>query len=168
MQGASAKRRHIRFSCEGSAEIMLAARAGSLVGTILDLSREGCLFLLKEPVVLEPSTRISVTFRLNRQQFEMAGVVQSQRQGTRVGIRFENTNAKLGSQLGTLIAAQTAGWTGRIHQEQGNESQSPENGAAPGAAVSSATEAGETTPVETVPAAREPDDPKPSDAQTGS
>lgn len=117
MREAEAKRRHVRFRCEGVAEITTEG-APSLAGTILDLSREGCLFLLKHPLILAQSTKVNVTFKLNGQQFQMAGVVRSQRESTRIGIRFDGTNAKLGGQLGTLKASQTAGSAGRRPPDQ--------------------------------------------------
>ena len=118
MQEVQAKRRHIRFKCDVPAELTIEESARALTGTILDLSREGCLVFVEDAPTLAHSAKITVTFDLNRQRFELSGVVLSQRQGTRIGIRFISTTPKMGVQLATLNASETAGWGGRSRQEQ--------------------------------------------------
>jgi c-di-GMP-binding flagellar brake protein YcgR len=97
------KRRHPRLECSGSARLYLLGEGLELPGRILDLSVEGCLVVLEEPMVLHADTVVELSFSVKQLPFRVRAQVKVKRSETTIGFQFLEISRRARGQLGELI-----------------------------------------------------------------
>ena len=103
--GSSRDRRaQARESVDSPATLYLVKSGSRFDGRIVDLSLGGCGIRIKERFPLGIYTRVEVEFRLQGLPFRLAGVVQTIRDQTTVGIRFIDLSERKQAQVIELIA----------------------------------------------------------------
>jgi hypothetical protein len=100
---AEEKRRHPRYSCDGSAEVYLPHGGLLFRGRISNLSISGC-FIETAMVNLERGTLVEVYFIANQLQFRVQGNIAEVRHKRGAGISFINVSPRRAMQISTLIA----------------------------------------------------------------
>lgn len=87
------RRRHPRYLCEGTAEVMLPNGGLLLRGRILDLSLSGC-FIETPALNLERGTHVEVCFVARRLKFRVAGRIAVLHRRRGAGIAFLNLSER--------------------------------------------------------------------------
>ena len=113
----SRKRQHVRFAFTGKVQLVVKNEGRTLHGTMLDLSKRGCLLELPEPCQMERGALVEVLFHLNRKAFCVVGTVTTCRGDNRIAIQFNQLDAGVGRQLGTLSSSGSRGKDGRREEE---------------------------------------------------
>lgn len=101
-ESTSNRRRHIRYVCEGHAEVLLPHGGLLLRGKILDLSLSGC-FIQTAAIKLERGTRVEVYFTARRLQFRVSGRVAVLHHRRGAGIVFEDLSPRSARQITELV-----------------------------------------------------------------
>jgi hypothetical protein len=100
---AEEKRRHPRYRCQGSAEVLLPQGGMLFRGRILDLSVSGCFIETAMPN-LERGTLVEVYFVTNQLQFRVQGNIAEVRNKHGAGISFVNVSPRTADRIVALIA----------------------------------------------------------------
>ena len=96
------RRRHVRYACEGRAEVFLPHGGLLLRGKILDLSLSGC-FIETPALTLERGTRVEVFFVARRMQFRVSGHIAAVSRKRGAGVAFQNLSPRLARQVADLV-----------------------------------------------------------------
>lgn len=96
------RRRHVRYICEGHAEVFLRHGGLLLRGRILDLSLSGC-FIETPALTLERGTQVEVFFVACRMQFRVSGHIAAVSRKRGAGVAFQNLTARLAQQVADLV-----------------------------------------------------------------
>jgi hypothetical protein len=104
-QGVERERRaHFRHEVHTSAAIFLVHTGFNQIGSILNLSLDGCRIRTDEQFLLGIYTRVEAEFRVAGRPFRVGGVIQDIREGELVGIRFAELSESSREPLEQLIA----------------------------------------------------------------
>lgn len=105
---AGERRQHRRFAVDGWAEVLVADGTMLFRGRVLDLSVAGCYIETEARLRLAPGTPVEMVFRLNDIVFRPLATSAAVRPGEGAGFLFSHLNAKMQSNLETLIAELSA------------------------------------------------------------
>lgn len=98
------RRAYFRHEMHTQAAIFLSHSGFNQIGSILDLSVNGCRIRTDERFLLCIYTRVEAEFRLQGRPFRAGGVVQEVHEGALVGIRFDELGGSTQEALEQLIA----------------------------------------------------------------
>jgi hypothetical protein len=102
---ASDRRRFPRYENHGEITIRRVLSGPNLTGTLRDLSLQGCLIGLDQPVQLNPSDVIELKLRTNPLAFRVMGFVRHASQDGRIaGLEFHRVGEKDAIELASFIA----------------------------------------------------------------
>jgi hypothetical protein len=103
--GASGKehRRSHRYSCNGSAEVMVVHPECLFRGEIRDISENGCFLVTRARVQLKRLDEAEVRFGLNNCQLKVQARVMSVREGDGLGFEFLDLSPRTKELLSYLI-----------------------------------------------------------------
>jgi hypothetical protein len=96
------RRCHVRYACEGCAEVFLPHGGLLLRGKILDLSLSGC-FIETPALTLERGTHVEVFFIARQMQFRVSGHIAAISRKRGAGVAFQNLSPRLARQVADLI-----------------------------------------------------------------
>ena len=92
------RRRHVRYTCGGRAEVFLPHGGLLLRGRILDLSLSGC-FIEAPALTLERGTHVEVFFVARQMQFRVSGHIAAVSRKGGAGVAFLNLSPRLARQV---------------------------------------------------------------------
>lgn len=97
------RRTQPRLRCKGVAEIIVLAVDKRMVGTLLDLSVNGCCIETSVPLPPIESPAVEVVLSVDCFTLRLAGVVRNVRQERRAGIEFIDVTKRKGEQIEELV-----------------------------------------------------------------
>jgi hypothetical protein len=97
------KRRYPRFECTGTGGVHIASSEPPSYSKILDLSVEGCLMVLQQPLSIPQDSRVELTFNVNCLPFRVRALVKVIRSATMIGFQFHQVSKRTQGYLADLI-----------------------------------------------------------------
>lgn len=97
------QRRHRRLRCSGSAEVFLAATGTPCPARVVNLSRSGCLLILRSPQPLARDARVEIAFTVNQLPFRVLGEVKAVRSDREFGLYFPALSRRAEMRLEDLV-----------------------------------------------------------------
>ncbi len=97
------QRRHRRLRCSGAAEVYLAADGAPCAARVVNLSRTGCLLILRSPQSLARDARLELAFTVNQLPFRVLGEVKAVRSDREFGLYFPALSRRAQVRLEDLI-----------------------------------------------------------------
>jgi len=101
-QGAE-RRRQIRFSCEGFAEVVVDAAAFLFRGTIQNLSLSGCYIHSPARLRLDRGAEVYLQFTVEGHYFKAHARLMSARSGEGAGFEFDPGDEELQARIKSLL-----------------------------------------------------------------
>ncbi len=96
-------RRHRRLRCSGAAEVYLTADSAPCPARVVNLSRTGCLLVLRGPQPLAHEARVELAFTVNGLPFRVMGLVKAVRSDREFGLHFPALSQRAQMRLEDLV-----------------------------------------------------------------
>ncbi len=100
---ASERRQSRRWHCSGEAEIIFSMNSPPVHARIADLSAEGCMLIVKQPVDLESEMQVELAFTINQLPFRVRARMKANRSETRYGFQFLQVSSRSQRRLKELV-----------------------------------------------------------------
>jgi hypothetical protein len=97
------RRAHPRLCCKGCAEIHIYPERMRAVGSVANLSVQGCSIAADKKMPLLPHERVEVHLHLHGLTVQLAGIVRYMENNERVGIEFTDVSKRKAEQIEQLI-----------------------------------------------------------------
>lgn len=97
------RRRHSRLRCSGTADVYLAANGAPYAARVVNLSRTGCLLILRNPQSLARDARVELAFTVNQLPFRVLGEVRAVRSDREFGLHFPALSRRAQMRLEDLV-----------------------------------------------------------------
>lgn len=97
------RRAHQRLLCKGGAEIHIYPERMRAVGSVANLSAQGCSIEADKKMPLLPHERVEVHLHLHGLTVQLAGIVRYMENNERVGIEFIDVSKRKAEQISQLI-----------------------------------------------------------------
>ncbi len=97
------RRRHRRLRCSGTADVYLAANEAPCAARVVNLSRTGCLLILRSPRPLACAARVELAFTVNQLPFRVLGEVRAIRSDREFGLYFPALSRRAEMRLEDLV-----------------------------------------------------------------
>lgn len=97
------RRAHLRLFCNGGAEIHIYPERKRAVGSVANLSVQGCSIAADKKIPLLPHERVEVHLHLHGLTVQLAGIVRHMENNERVGIEFTDVSKRKAEQITQLI-----------------------------------------------------------------
>ena len=96
-------RKHRRLRCSGSAEVYLTVGAAPCPARVVNLSKTGCLLILRTPQPLAREARVELAFTVNGLPFRVLGEVRAVRSEKEFGLHFPALSKRAELRLEDLV-----------------------------------------------------------------
>jgi PilZ domain len=103
------RRQHKRFAVDGFAEVLVADGTMLFRGRVLDISVAGCYIETQARLRIAPGTEVEMVFRVNGMVFRPLATLRALRPDEGAGFLFSNLNARMQTELESLIAELSLG-----------------------------------------------------------
>jgi hypothetical protein len=103
------RRQHKRFAVDGFAEVLVADGTMLFRGRVLDISVAGCYIETQARLRVAPGTEVEMVFRVNGMVFRPLATLRALRPNEGAGFLFSNLNARMQTELESLIAELSLG-----------------------------------------------------------
>lgn len=97
------RRAHQRLFCKGGAEIHIYPERMRAVGSVANLSAQGCSIEADKKMPLLPHERVEVHLHLHGLTVQLAGIVRYMENNERVGIEFTDVSKRKAEQISQLM-----------------------------------------------------------------
>ncbi len=103
MMMGTEQRRHRRLRCSGTAEVYLSVNGAPCAARVVNLSRTGCLLVLRSPQPLAREARVELAFTVNQLPFRVLGEVKAVRSDREFGLHFPALSRRAEMRLEDLV-----------------------------------------------------------------
>ncbi|UWZ83622.1 PilZ domain-containing protein [Occallatibacter riparius] len=97
-------RRHPRLSCTGIARIRVLPEGTNQTGSLVNLSKRGCLFVADKLLSGQSGSAIEIHLKVKGIDLRLPGIVRRIDKGHRAGIEFVELSARKCEQIDLLIS----------------------------------------------------------------
>ena len=100
---ADDNRRHPRLACAGIARIRVLPEGAGQTGSLVNLSKRGCLFVSDKLLSGQPGSAIEIHLKVKGIDLRLPGIIRRIDKGIRAGIEFVELSARKCEQIDLLI-----------------------------------------------------------------
>lgn len=97
-------RRHPRLACTGIARIRVLPEGSGQTGSLVNLSKRGCLFVCDKVLSGQPGSAIEIHLKVKGIDLRLPGVIRRIDKGVRAGIEFVELSDRKCDQIDLLIS----------------------------------------------------------------